>query len=419
MVVVVAAISFVIIVLAARPATLAQEVITARQDAVTYTGAYELWQDDGGSCSFSASPYTTGAIEITVDYATGGAAGTFTGGGFGTRANLRCGNVTGDMVWQQAYGGTFSGSMNLETGELLMSGTLSGQGNHHWENCEDDGEPISCPAGDSGSYSFPIDVLGDINSGGGSGEGDIQVNNIGLATYGIWDVTGATVATATPTPTDTATPTDTPTATEVPVDTATPTFTPTPTATLSPTPTATPSHDLTVDDIEVVQVVQCMDTSRGDAGCADNSVPLVALKETAVRVYVALGDGPLPTLSKCHGGLRAATATAKSCPNRRCRPTTTPSAPRTCPSAARRAMQLNFPPARNLDHRHGDAGGPCQPQRDDSRTRLRQQSRRHRRPLLHPACVGHRLHSHHLPAARCTDRPAAVGRHPLRRVHAA
>ncbi|MCB0073449.1 MAG: hypothetical protein KDE20_18395, partial [Caldilineaceae bacterium] len=144
----------------------------------------------------------------------------------------------------------------------------------------------------------------DINSGGGSGEGDIQVNNIGLATYGIWDVTGATVATATPTPTDTATPTDTPTATEVPVDTATPTFTPTPTATLSPTPTATPRHDLTVDDIEVVQVVQCMDTSRGDAGCADNSVPLVALKETAVRVYVALGDGPLPTLSNVTAVLR-------------------------------------------------------------------------------------------------------------------
>ena len=299
-----ALISFVIIVLTTRPVTFAQATVTARQDAVTYTGAYDLWQDDGGNCGFSASPYTAGAIEITVDYATGGASGTFSGGGFGTRTNLRCGDVTGDMVWQQTYGGTFSGSMNLETGELLMSGTLSGQGNHHWENCEEDGEPISCPAGSSGPYSFPIDVLGDINSGGGSGQGDIQVNNIGLATYGIWDVSGAPVATATPTPTDTATSTATPTATEPPVDTATPTFTPTPTATLPPTPTATPSHDLTVDSIEVVQVVQCMDTSQGDTGCADNSVPLVALKETAVRVYVALGDGIRPTLPNVTAVLR-------------------------------------------------------------------------------------------------------------------
>ena len=57
-----ALISFVIIVLTTRPVTFAQATVAARQDAVTYTGAYDLWQDDGGNCGFSASPYTAGAI---------------------------------------------------------------------------------------------------------------------------------------------------------------------------------------------------------------------------------------------------------------------------------------------------------------------------------------------------------------------
>jgi hypothetical protein len=54
--------------------------------------------------------------------------------------------------------------------------------------------------------------------------------------------------------------------------------------------------DLRVVNMEVTQGIQCFDPGVGDAGCADNSVPLVANRPTIVRVYVTagmLGEGGL------------------------------------------------------------------------------------------------------------------------------
>jgi hypothetical protein len=45
--------------------------------------------------------------------------------------------------------------------------------------------------------------------------------------------------------------------------------------------------DFKLDGIEITQAIQCFDTTEGDPACPDNSLPLVAGKLTAVRVYIS------------------------------------------------------------------------------------------------------------------------------------
>jgi hypothetical protein len=45
--------------------------------------------------------------------------------------------------------------------------------------------------------------------------------------------------------------------------------------------------DFKLDGIEITQAIQCFDTTKGDPACPDNSLPLVAGKLTAVRVYIS------------------------------------------------------------------------------------------------------------------------------------
>ena len=102
-----------------------------------------------------------------------------------------------------------------------------------------------------------------------------------------------------PRPTVTATPTRT--RTPAPTRTATPTatHTPTPTPTSSlPAVLALPylpvlkfapalfSGDLSIYGIEITQGIQCFDTSKGLTGCPDNSLPVVAKKDTTARIYL-------------------------------------------------------------------------------------------------------------------------------------
>ncbi|RME63120.1 MAG: hypothetical protein D6790_05235, partial [Caldilineae bacterium] len=103
-------------------------------------------------------------------------------------------------------------------------------------------------------------------------------------------------------------PLPTPTATRKPRPTRTPTPTATriPNATDTPTPTPTPQFnflpvgpvvlvdrpsilnaDLGIHGIEITQGIQCFDTSKGLADCPDNSLPVVAGKLTAARVYLS------------------------------------------------------------------------------------------------------------------------------------
>lgn len=95
--------------------------------------------------------------------------------------------------------------------------------------------------------------------------------------------------------------------------TPSPTPTPTPAPTHTPTPTPSPSgppfkyfplnvgpllnyvapftvlDDLSIFGIEVTQGIQCFNTSQGLSGCPDNSLPLVAQKDTTARIYLKYG----------------------------------------------------------------------------------------------------------------------------------
>ncbi|GAB4579111.1 MAG: hypothetical protein Fur0022_18490 [Anaerolineales bacterium] len=95
-------------------------------------------------------------------------------------------------------------------------------------------------------------------------------------------------------------PTRTPNPTWTPVPSATPTQGPTPTATplipmipyippviILPPPLLT--YDLSLHGIEITQGIQCFNTSQGLASCPNNSLPMVAKKDTAARTYIKIG----------------------------------------------------------------------------------------------------------------------------------
>ncbi len=63
-----------------------------------------------------------------------------------------------------------------------------------------------------------------------------------------------------------------------------------------PTPTPTPSLDISLEAIEVTQIIQCMSNPT----CEDNSVPLYMRKPTLVRLYVR-ASGISPTIPPVHG----------------------------------------------------------------------------------------------------------------------
>ena len=128
-----------------------------------------------------------------------------------------------------------------------------------------------------------------------------SIDDLYFAPYSAPRPTATATATATATPTRTRTPTptrtSTPTATRTPA--ATRTRTPTPTATVGlPYVVAIPYKpvvkfgpnlfigDLSVHGIEITQGIQCFDTSKGLAACADNSLPVVAKKDTTARIYL-------------------------------------------------------------------------------------------------------------------------------------
>src|SRR4030043_1298079 len=92
-----------------------------------------------------------------------------------------------------------------------------------------------------------------------------------------------------------------------PTRTPMPTWTPVPTSTPLPGPSPTPTsvvpmyayhpalipiapilfnEDLSIHGIEITQGIQCFDTSKGLATCANNSMPVVDQKDTSARIYL-------------------------------------------------------------------------------------------------------------------------------------
>jgi hypothetical protein len=47
-----------------------------------------------------------------------------------------------------------------------------------------------------------------------------------------------------------------------------------------------PTEDLSIHGIEITQGIQCFDTSKGLASCPNNSLPVVAKKNTTARIYL-------------------------------------------------------------------------------------------------------------------------------------
>ncbi len=92
-------------------------------------------------------------------------------------------------------------------------------------------------------------------------------------------------------------PTRTPLPTWTPIPSATPTKGPAPTATsiVPAYPYLQPNYnftsilnplDLSIYGIEITQGIQCFDTSKGLGSCPDNSLPVVAKKDSTARIYL-------------------------------------------------------------------------------------------------------------------------------------
>ena len=44
--------------------------------------------------------------------------------------------------------------------------------------------------------------------------------------------------------------------------------------------------DLSIHGVEITQGIQCFDTSKGLSACSDNSLPVVAKKDSTARIYL-------------------------------------------------------------------------------------------------------------------------------------
>lgn len=171
---------------ATRQAVLTQQAANVPA-AFTTKGSHTLRQSDGGGCNFSRSPLTTGSLEITVDFAKGTASGSFSGGGSGVRAGLVCGTDKGDLHWSQSYTGTLSGTLDPNSGAVILTGTIGGTDSSFWSDCYDGDQPMSCPS-TGGGYAFPIKFAGTIDKITGAGQGTFVVSDIAFATSGDWTV---------------------------------------------------------------------------------------------------------------------------------------------------------------------------------------------------------------------------------------
>jgi len=63
-------------------------------------------------------------------------------------------------------------------------------------------------------------------------------------------------------------------------------------------------NDLTIAGIEITQGIQCFDTSKGLANCANNSLPVIAKKDTTARIYLKCTNLILSSCSKSNVPVR-------------------------------------------------------------------------------------------------------------------
>jgi hypothetical protein len=114
------------------------------------------------------------------------ATGTLQGGGGGSRS-VNCNGTTGTLQWNSSYTAEFSGTVDPASGALNLNGTMHVHQSMSANNCKDgNGKSISCTTpGYAPAPSYPIHVLGSINTNGGGGSGTLVMDS-GCSTAGTW-----------------------------------------------------------------------------------------------------------------------------------------------------------------------------------------------------------------------------------------
>jgi hypothetical protein len=161
----------------------------------TLAGSFEMVQSDGPDCKFSPSPRTKGTLKLTFDNEKHAATGLLKSNERGTRPNKSCSVGTANMSWSNSYSATVNQSFKAEQLQsggklpLRMTGTMSGSGSYSFSNCRTrSGAGANCPAGKSDSYTYRIELIGNLDLDTQKGSGRIVVNGAPLATVGTWRI---------------------------------------------------------------------------------------------------------------------------------------------------------------------------------------------------------------------------------------
>lgn len=150
---------------------IAAQTEQANQSSIfTMNGTFGLSHPDD-PCNLG--PHSSGTLQITVNFGTGAANGTLTGGGSSTRTGLVCGAMKFDVTCNSSYTGSFSGGVDETFGALSMSGNVSGNQTCTFSNCSQDGVEFACSPGAS-SIADPVTINGTIIQSSGTGKGAIN-----------------------------------------------------------------------------------------------------------------------------------------------------------------------------------------------------------------------------------------------------
>jgi hypothetical protein len=181
---------------AAAPApAVARSVELRRGIGGTLEGSFVMTQADGADCTFSPSPKTSGSLKLAFDNEHNTVTASLKANERGSRPNLACSLGTANMSWTQSYGATATQSFTAEQFQaggklpLRLSGTMSGSGGYSFSNCRaSGGQSANCPGGKNDGYSYPIELVGEIDLEKQTGNGQIVVRGAPLATGGTWRV---------------------------------------------------------------------------------------------------------------------------------------------------------------------------------------------------------------------------------------
>lgn len=161
----------------------------------TLTGSFEMVQSDGPDCKFSPSPRTGGTLKLSFDDERHTATATLKSSDRGTRPNKSCSLGTANMSWSSSYTATMSQAFTeaqlQSTGKLplRMTGTMSGTASYSFSNCRTpSGASANCPAGKSDSYTYRVELVGNLDLGTRTGSGRLVVRDAPLSTVGTWRI---------------------------------------------------------------------------------------------------------------------------------------------------------------------------------------------------------------------------------------